>query len=58
MPRRNPRLRLYIRLDGLNQPIPGSDVLRKTTPKNGRWIDITDCATLCCTTTTTTTTTT
>ena len=56
--KRDPKYRLYIRLDGYLQPVAGSSVYRYTMPKNGRWVDITDCTNLCCTTSTTTTTTT
>lgn len=56
MARRDPRLRLYIRLDANLQPIAGSSVLRKKKPSFGTWVDITDAANLCCTTTTTTST--
>lgn len=46
--RRNPRLRLYIRLDGLNQAIPGSSLLRFHKPRNGKWVDITNNVGNCC----------
>lgn len=56
--RRNPRLRMYIRLNASGQAIPGSSILRYKKPTSGRWVDITDAVELCCTTTTTTTSTT
>jgi hypothetical protein len=59
MPKRNPRLRLFIRLDASRNPIPGSSILRYRIPRGqGLWVDITDCAAICCQTTTTSSTTT
>jgi len=56
--KRNPNLHLFIRLDANFEPVPGSDIYRKQIPKDGRWIDLTECARICCVFTTTSTTTT
>jgi len=48
-------LRAYVRMDGQGRVIAGSLVLRKSKPKNGKWIEIQTYE--CCDTTTTTTTT-
>jgi hypothetical protein len=40
MAKRNPRLKLFIRLDGNGQAIPGSVVERLKQPRQGRWKEI------------------
>ena len=47
------RLKDYIRIDGNNRVIPGSNVKRRSMPKNGTWIEIT--SGLCCNPSTTVT---
>lgn len=55
----DPKLKLWIRLDGYGQAIAGSSVRRRNPPKVGRWLNISDCVDQCgCFTSTTTTTTT
>ena len=48
-------LKAYVRFDGTGRVVPGSLVLRRNKPKNGKWQEIT--AYECCNFTTTTTTT-
>jgi len=49
MPKRNPRLRTYILVDGAGDTDTGSVIVRSTAPRtNGHWVDITDCAQQCC----------
>jgi hypothetical protein len=49
-------LKAFVRLDAHSRVVPSSLVLRKSKPKNGRWMEIT--TDYCCGPTTTTTTTT
>jgi len=49
-------LRAFVRYDGRGRIIPGSLVLRRSKPKNGKWKEVT--AYECCNPTTTTSTTT
>lgn len=37
---KNPKLKMYIRFDGLGNPIPSTLVLRTTAPKDGKYIRI------------------
>ena len=48
-------LKAYVRFDGTGRIVPGSLVLRRNQPKNGKWQEIT--AYECCNPTTTSTTT-
>lgn len=49
-------LKAYVRYDGSGRVVPSSLVLRKTMPKNGKWVEV--AAYECCNPTTTTTSTT
>lgn len=48
-------MKAFVRIDGMGRVVPGSLILRKTKPRNGRWQEIPAYA--CCGPTTTTTTT-
>lgn len=52
----NNKLKAYVRFDGTGRVIPGSLILQRFKPKDGKWQET--AANLCCAQTTTTTTTT
>lgn len=52
----NFKKRAFVRLDAKLRVIPGTLILRKTKPRNGKWLEVAN--NVCCTTTTTTSTTT
>jgi len=56
MKKRDPRLRVFVKLDRAGNVVPGILLSRVKQPKSGRWLEI--IANVCCTTTSTTTTTT
>ena len=51
----NNKLKAYVRFDGTGRVIPGSLILQRSKPKDGKWQEV--AANLCCAQTTTTTTT-
>lgn len=54
--KRNPKLRVFVKIDKSGNPIPSSVVMRRgNAPRSGNWLEL--AGNVCCTTTTTTTTT-
>lgn len=54
--RRDPSLRVFVKIDRSGHPVPSVLIYRKRAPRRGNWLELS--ADVCCTTTTSTTTTT